>query len=76
MTVSEDASGLYLHVRGPESARATYHFKNMSALMVFAESQEARFREAGFNVHAVAERRGGGDRRRDMRPGTSDRRQS
>jgi hypothetical protein len=76
MTVGRDESGLTLSVRGPGTARATYHFKNIAALTMFAEAQEQKLREAGFQLQAYAERRSGRDRRQSGRPASRDRRGS
>ena len=74
MTVSDDASGIALVVRGPGAASATYPFTQMSALRTFAEAQEQKLFDEGFHLQAVAERRSGRDRRSASRSNLPDRR--
>ena len=71
MTVSEDPTGIVLVVLGPGAASATYRFTNMSALTVFAEGQEQKLLDDGFQLQAVAERRKG---RNEPPSGVPDRR--
>jgi hypothetical protein len=76
MAVCEDDSGFALMMRGPGSEEATYKFARIDSLMTFAEAQEQKLLEAGFQLQAFAERRSGTDRRRETRPGAPDRRRS
>ena len=62
MRIRQDESGLALDVNGPETANASYQFTQMSALMAFAEAQQHKLLESGFQLHAVVDRRSGGDR--------------
>ena len=59
MRVRQDESGLALDVNGPETASASYQFTQMSALMAFAEAQQQKLLDSGFQLHAVVDRRGG-----------------
>lgn len=65
---------LLLIVCGPGVATATYDFRSMDALIAFAEAEERRLLDSGFQLQAVAERRSGADRREARRPGNPDRR--
>lgn len=76
MTVLEEDGGFALVVRGPEASGTSYRFTDMSALFAFAEAQEQKLLEAGFQLQAFVERRSGTDRRRQPRPGAYDRRRS
>jgi hypothetical protein len=76
ITVLEEDGGFALVVRGPEASGTTYRFTDMNALMSFAEAQEHKLLEAGFQLQAFAERRSGTDRRRQPRPGVQERRRS
>jgi hypothetical protein len=76
MTVLDEDEGFTLVVRGPEASGASYRFTDMNALMTFAEAQEQKLLEAGFQLQAFAERRSGAERRREPRPGTQERRRS
>jgi hypothetical protein len=71
MSVTDDASGIALVVRGPGEANATYRFTQRSALTAFAEAQEQKLLDQGFQLQAVAERR---SERGAPRPGMPDRR--
>jgi hypothetical protein len=73
MSVNEDKSGLALVVLGPGAASATYRFTQKTALTAFAEAQEQKLLDEGFQLQAVAERRSG---RRGSRPGGPERRRS
>lgn len=69
MRVRQDESGgLALDVNGPETTSASYPFTHMSALMAFAEAQQQKLLESGFQLHAVIDRRSGGDRRPEGEP--------
>jgi hypothetical protein len=74
MAVDEHARGVSLIVRGPGTASATYHFKNVTMLDAFAQEMDRAFAADGYQLQAVAERRSGGDRRSASRPGVTDRR--
>ena len=75
MTVDDQPGDeLLLVVRGPGVATATYDFAGMDALMAFADAEERRLLDSGFQLQAVAERRGGADRRQGDRSGSPDRR--
>jgi hypothetical protein len=63
-----------LIVRGPGVATATYDFADLAALMEFADAEERRLLDAGFQLQAVAERRNGADRREARRPASPERR--
>jgi len=76
MTVLQEEASLVLVVRGPDASGATYRFTDMNALLSFAEAQEHKLLEAGFQLQASVERRTGGDRRRQPRPGAQERRRS
>jgi hypothetical protein len=71
MSVLEEAPGIALLVLGPGEASATYRFTQRSALIAYAQAQEQKFLDEGFQLQAVAERRSG---RGGPRPGTADRR--
>ena len=60
----DDSGGLALDINGPETASASYQFTHMSALMAFAEAQQQKLLESGFQLHAVVDRRGSGGERR------------
>ena len=66
--------GWRLFVNGPAEACKTYDFADGDALVSFHESIEKHLLNAGFRLQAVAERRSGGDRRREGRAGSKDRR--
>lgn len=70
----DHAAGPVLIVRGPGKATATHDFIDLNALMEFAEAEEQRLRDEGFQLQAVAERRTGQDRRQVSRPNSVDRR--
>ena len=75
MTVDDQCRDeLLLIVCGPGVATATYDFRSMTALMTFAEAEERRLLDSGFQLQAVAERRSGADRREARRPGRDRRR--
>ena len=70
----QDGGGWRLIVHGPAEACKTYDFSDGDALVSFHESIEKHLVTAGFRLQAVAERRSGGDRRREGRVGSKDRR--
>jgi hypothetical protein len=72
MSVNEDDSGMALVVLGPGAATATYRFTHKNALTAFAQAQEQKLLDEGFQLQAVAERRSG----RGPRPGGPERRRS
>jgi hypothetical protein len=76
MRVDELGARPALEVCGPGAATATYDFDDVAELMEFASAEEQRLRTLGFQLHASAERRAGGDRRQRERTGGPDRRQS
>lgn len=71
MSVSEDDAGIALVVLGPGAATATYRFTHKNALTAFAQGQEQKLLDEGFQLQAVAERRNG---RGGPRPGGPERR--
>ncbi len=71
MSVSEDDAGMALVVLGPGAATATYRFTHKNALTAFAQAQEQKLLDEGFQLQAVAERRSG---RGGPRPGGPERR--
>lgn len=76
MSVDEQAAGgAALVIRGPGPAVATYDFADAGELTVFAQAQEQRLQGEGFQLQAIAERRGGHERRQTPRLGVLDRRQ-
>jgi len=75
MSVDEQAAHAVLVIRGPGVNVASYDFSDAGELMAFAQAQERRLQDEGFNLQAVSERRTGRDRRETPRLGVIDRRQ-
>lgn len=75
MSVDEQAAHAVLVIRGPGSNTASYDFADLGELMAFAQAQEQRLQQEGFNLQAIAERRAGRDRRQTPRLGVMERRQ-
>jgi hypothetical protein len=74
--VQDGSAGAQLFVSGPGEVSNAYDFDDERSLEGFRTTYERDLLERGFRLQAVAERRGGTDRRTDSRPGVRERRRS